>query len=249
MCWNSESLIVSPPIALATSCERRGRACGGEPPLPSSPPGGLLPPTALAEVSCIIRVPTEWGTLLLCWKAPCPPQKIPWDPLTSSLGAWGCPVGLLGSAQAQGQASPGSPKPDTSTLGNVGCWSRGVGDPIPGPPSFGASCWPWSRVCRQEASGRARNSADWLLCYYPETGAEAERAGGWWGAPASVFTPVGGRTPAPRNPPGTAGPLRFHAGVYCSAPGCNAGAPGRAVCSLPLDESWFLRWFIFLLCG
>lgn len=28
----------------------------------------------------------------------------------------------------------------------------------------------------REASGRARNSADWLLCYYPETTAGAERA-------------------------------------------------------------------------
>lgn len=37
------------------------------------------------------------------------------------------------------------------------------------------SCLFWKSVCRQKASGRACNSADWLLCYYPETEAWAEQ--------------------------------------------------------------------------
>ncbi|XP_043355404.1 ubiquitin-conjugating enzyme E2 H isoform X3 [Dermochelys coriacea] len=37
------------------------------------------------------------------------------------------------------------------------------------------SCLFWKSVCRQKASGRACNSADWLLCYYPETEVWAEQ--------------------------------------------------------------------------
>lgn len=55
--------------------------------------------------------------------------KTPRDPLASGLEAWGCPVGLWGSARARGQASPGTPHPGD-------CRVLEVGDPNPGSPQL-----------------------------------------------------------------------------------------------------------------
>lgn len=146
MCSNSPSLIVS----LHTGSVVLG--LGKESQNPSSPFWGA--PAQVSWVTCDL---SEQG---FCRKVLCSPKHL-W---ARSPAAWKCKVLPLGSPQAPGQACPGSSHPGDGR----------TGAPLCGSPQFWGECQPRSRVCREKALS-SRNSADWLLCYYPETGPGAER--------------------------------------------------------------------------
>lgn len=85
-------------------------------------------------------------------------------PQNTSPAAWKCRILPLGIPGAPGQASLGSSHPGDGR----------TGAPLCGSPRFWGECQPRGCVSREKASS-SRNSADWLLCYYPETGPGAER--------------------------------------------------------------------------
>lgn len=235
--------------------------------LPSSPLGGLLPPTTLAEVSCVTRVPAEGcvgggGTACTppastALQEGSVPPKTPQGPAPQWLGLAGVSHGPVGKT-LKARLLQVAPSPDIPIPGTLGCqnWGWWWGFHPPFPPAFGWAAGLGAVFCRQEASGRARNSADWLLCYYPETGAGAERASSWWGAPALVFTPMGERTPAPNSPPCHHHP-RPRGGwppaavvprrglLFCA--GEQRGRSRASCLQPPLGWEFILCWFIFLL--
>lgn len=102
----------------------------------------------------------------LCKEAPCPP-KTPRDPLASSLESQGCLIGLVGALKAKPLRVP-------TTLGGFRVF---WGSHLWSPRDLGRAAALRAVFFGEEASGRARSSADWLLCYYPETRAGAERTG------------------------------------------------------------------------
>lgn len=85
-------------------------------------------------------------------------------PQNTSPAAWKCRILPLGSPGPSGQAPLGSSPPGDGR----------PGAPLCGSPRLWGECQPRSSACREKASS-SRNSADWLLCYYPETGPGAER--------------------------------------------------------------------------
>lgn len=134
---------------------------------------------APAKVSRGTCDPSEPG---FCREAPGSPKHVR-RPGSAGLSRPSCRPGLSRQLPARGRQNGGSPLCS---------------------PRFWGERRPRSRVRREKARS-SRSSADWLLCYYPETGPGAERGCGSWGAPARWLHP-GGPTPAPPSPQ-TAAPL------------------------------------------
>lgn len=179
--------------------------------LPSSPLGGLLPPTTLAEVSCVTRVPAEGcGGGGHCLHPTCEhsfagrlraPQNTSG---TCSPVAWtrrGIPRACR--ENAQGQASPGSPQPRHPHPGDFGVPELGVvvGIPSAVSPSFWVSCWPWSRVLQARGlrqSSQLRGLAALLLPGNRGRGGASQQL---MGCPGPGVYTHGGTHPSTQQPP------------------------------------------------
>lgn len=124
--------------------------------------------------------------------------KTPRDPLASGLEAWGCPVGLWGSARAQGQASPGTPHPGD-------CRGPEVGDPSPGSPQLRGEL-PASEPCLQARglgqSSQLRGLAALLLPGNRGRGGASRQL---MGCPSQRVYTRGGTHPGTPQPPRTMG--------------------------------------------
>lgn len=111
------------------------------------------------------------------------------------------------------------PAPLTSGLESpiipLGSENSRMGAPLCASPQFWGQCQPGSRVSRGKAWS-SLNSADWLLCYYPETGPGAERGRSSWGAPARGVYTHGGTHPSTPIPPNHSAASRSIPGLYCS---------------------------------
>lgn len=161
---------------------------------------------------------------------------------------WACREAL--KAQSLGSPQPRRPHP-----GNCGVLKRCGGGARPQFPTFRGEL-PALKLCLQARglgqSSQLRGLAALLLPGNRGRGGASRQL---MGCPSQRVYTHGGDAPRyPAVPTRDRGAVcyglrQFRARVYCSASGSKAGAPGRAVCSLPLDGSLFCADLFSSFCG